>query len=121
MRARRPDGKKLVSPPGHQNRFTKRVPQKHSSIGQFVDVAAPFEIRSFEVLRCLSHKGPSFKIRIALEQHNARSDLLTFENCKIRPETLKIIRERLSVKRQDSAMLCPASHLAPLLWGFDPL
>ena len=56
MRARRADGKKLVPSPGHQNRFTKRVPQEHSSIGHFVDVAALFEIRAFEVLRCFRHK-----------------------------------------------------------------
>ena len=83
MRAGRADNKKLVAPPGRQNRGTKRVPQEHSSIGHFGDVAALFEIRTFEVLRCLSHKVPAFKIRIALTQRNARSDLLTSANFEI--------------------------------------
>ena len=117
MGAGRADGEEVVRPISNRS-SPNACPRSISPSAPNVDFAALFEIRTFKVLRCLSHKIPLFKIRIALEQYNARSDLLTFARFKIKPETLKIIREQPTdcEKRQDSTMRCPATHLL-LFWA----
>jgi hypothetical protein len=59
---------------GHENCFTKRVPQKHSSILHLVDVATLFEIRAFQSARFFSHKfSLQGQIEIVPERRRARN------------------------------------------------
>src|SRR5581483_1103616 len=74
MRAGRSNGEKLVMLFGYKDRFTKRVPCKHSSLGDFFNVTSLLEIRAFQLLRCFRHK-----IRLESRFKNAmRADVPIF-------------------------------------------
>src|SRR5262245_23495907 len=66
MCARRADGKKLIAASRDKNRFAKRLPQKHVSIGHVCGLTALLKIRSFKHARSFSHKNSLLRtIRIA--------------------------------------------------------
>src|SRR5947207_15505956 len=55
MGASRADGKKLVAPPGDQNRLAKGVAQQHFANGHLVVLTSPLEIRTFQFPPRLCH------------------------------------------------------------------